>query len=273
MSVAKTGWGGSHTFRVGGEYMLDDLDAPFFGYGNPCNCVSTLNNGVPAQVQILLGTNVSRNELVTSAGYVDDTWRLNRRLTLSLGVRLDRYQPGLPEHRALPASTSRPSKPVLTFNNWGPRLGLSADLTGDGKTVLKLHYGRFWLYPAPTSPRPSIRILRAGRARIAGPTTPTATGDGTRGGGGAHRRPRAAARPPDSIPSMSNMRVEQATAYVEREVARDFAVRTGFVFNAKRDTYGTINVNRPLSAYSRASHGRRSGAGRACQARRTMVRR
>ena len=23
-----------------------------FGYGNPCNCVSTLNNGVPAQVQI-----------------------------------------------------------------------------------------------------------------------------------------------------------------------------------------------------------------------------
>ncbi len=26
---------------------------------------------------------------------------------------------------------------------------MSADLTGDGKTVLKLHYGKFWVYPAP----------------------------------------------------------------------------------------------------------------------------
>ena len=38
---------------------------------------------------------------------------------------------------------------MLTFNNWGPRAGLSADLTGDGKTVLKVHYGQFWVYPAP----------------------------------------------------------------------------------------------------------------------------
>ena len=36
---------------------------------------------------------------------------------------------------------------VITFNNWGPRLGMSGDLTGDGKTVVKLQYGNFWLYP------------------------------------------------------------------------------------------------------------------------------
>ena len=123
MSIAKAGWGGDHTFRVGGEYMLDHLDAPFFGYGNPCNCVSTLNNGVPSQVQIMLGTNVSRNELVTSSGYVDDTWRLNRRLTLSLGVRLDRYQAGLPEQQGPAGEHFTAMKPVLTFNNWGPRAG------------------------------------------------------------------------------------------------------------------------------------------------------
>ena len=55
MSFLKTGWGGSHTFRIGGEYMNDRLVAPNAGYGNPCNCVSTLNNGVPTQVQILFG--------------------------------------------------------------------------------------------------------------------------------------------------------------------------------------------------------------------------
>ena len=78
MSFLKTGWGGSHTFRIGGEYMNDRLVAPTDGYGNPCNCVSTLNNGVPTVVQILLGPNVSKNALTTAAGFVDDTWRLNR---------------------------------------------------------------------------------------------------------------------------------------------------------------------------------------------------
>ena len=96
VSFLKTGWGGSHTFRIGGEYMNDRLVAPTYGYGNPCNCVSTLNNGAPAQVQFLLGANVSKNDLTTAAGFVDDTWRLNSRLTLSLGLRFDRYQPVLP---------------------------------------------------------------------------------------------------------------------------------------------------------------------------------
>ncbi len=109
--------------------------------------MSTLNNGVPTRVQILLGANVSKNDLTTAAGFVDDTWRLTQRVTLSLGVRLDRYQPGLPEQEGPAGQKFAAIGPVLTFNNWGPRLGMSADLTGDGKTVLKLHYGKFWVYP------------------------------------------------------------------------------------------------------------------------------
>jgi hypothetical protein len=37
---------------------------------------------------------------------------------------------------------------------------------------------------------------------------------------------------------------------VEREVAPDFGVRTGFVWNGRRQLYGTVNVNRPVSAYN-----------------------
>ena len=129
--------------------MSDRVVTPIFGYGDPCNCVSTLNNGVPAQVQILSGANVSKNDLVTSAGFVDDTWRLNSRITLSLGMRLDRYQPILPAQEGPAGQTFAAIDPVLTFSNWGPRIGMSSGLTGDGKTVLKVHYGKFWLYPAP----------------------------------------------------------------------------------------------------------------------------
>ena len=123
VSFLKSGWVGSHTFRVGGEYMSDRVVAPIDGYGNACNCVSTLNNGVPTVVQILLGPNASKNDLTTAAGYVDDTWRLSQRVTLSLGVRLDRYQPGLPEQRDLPGRQFAAVAPVLTFSNWGPRIG------------------------------------------------------------------------------------------------------------------------------------------------------
>ncbi len=63
ISLMKSGWLGSHSFRIGGEYMSDRVDAPFYGYGNPCSCVSMLNNGVPAQVQIFLGANNSKTAL------------------------------------------------------------------------------------------------------------------------------------------------------------------------------------------------------------------
>ena len=43
----EAGWLGRHTLRIGGEYMSDRVDAPFYGYGNPCSCISTLNNGAP----------------------------------------------------------------------------------------------------------------------------------------------------------------------------------------------------------------------------------
>jgi hypothetical protein len=51
-------------------------------------------------------------------------------------------------------------------------------------------------------------------------------------------------------PAIENTQVHQTTMYLEREVASDFALRTGFVVNAKRQPYATINLNRPLSAYA-----------------------
>jgi hypothetical protein len=250
LSYTRIGWSGSHTLRFGGEYMVDQVDAPHLGYGNPCNCISTLNNGVPTQVQILLGTNVSSNDLVTTAAYVDDTWRLTRRLTLSLGMRLDRYQPGLPAQEGPAGQTFAAVEPVLTFNNWGPRVGASADLTGDGKTVLKLHYGKFWLYPganftAAFNPNPSgwsRTHLWTNDVNGNGYWDPGEEGPVVSVSGGST----STRLDPDIV----NTYVHQGTAYVEREVARDVAVRTGLVVNAKRKSYGTINVSRPLNAYS-----------------------
>ena len=250
VSFTKTGWGGSHTFRIGGEYMADRAVQPNSAYASQCNCVSTLNNGVPAQVQILSGLNVSESGLRTSAGYVDDTWRLHPRMTLSLGMRLDRYQPTLPEQQGPAGQRFAAIDPVLTFNNWGPRVGLSGDLTGDGKTVVKVHYGRFWVYPGPFfastfNPNPpgwSQTYLWTNDANGNGRWDSGEEGPlSSVAGGSASTRLDA---------GIANTYVHQTTAYVEREVAPDVGVRSGVVFNARRRPYGTINVNRPLSAYS-----------------------
>jgi hypothetical protein len=250
LSYLRTGWGGSHTLRVGGEYAIDHLIAPNDGYGHPCHCVSTLNNGMPAEAQILLGPNVSRNDLATQAGFVDDTWRLNNRLTISLGMRLDRYQPSLPKQEGPAGQMFAAIAPVLTFSNWGPRVGMSAALTGDGKTVLKLHYGRFWVYPGVNftsafNPNPSgwsQTYAWTGDANGNGRWDPGEEGRLTAVSGGSTST--------RLDPDISNIFVHQATAYLEREVAPDFGMRTGVVLNARRQPYGTINIARPLGAYS-----------------------
>src|SRR5262249_18199799 len=123
------------------------LIAPFDGYGNACNCISTLNNAVPTQVQIYQGTNVSRNDLTTDAGYVDDTWLINKRLTASVGIRLDRYKASLPDQTGPSGEVFGANDSFPTWYNWGPRAGLSYDLSGNGKTVVKAHFGLFFLYP------------------------------------------------------------------------------------------------------------------------------
>lgn len=250
ISFMSDGWSGSHTIKIGGEYMSDRVAAPFFGYQHACNCVSTFNNGVPVQAQVFLGPNVAKTGLRTASGFVDDTWRVHRALTLSLGVRLDRYQPILPEQQGPAGQRFAAIDPVLTFNNWGPRVGLSADLTGDGKTLLKAHYGRFWVYPAP--------VFVAGFNPNASGWSRTYLWNNDANGNGRWDAGEESAL--TSViggsastrldPQIDNAFVHQASAYFERELMANVGIRTGVVANLKRQVQGTSNANRPLNAYA-----------------------
>ena len=243
-------WAGSHTVKIGGEYMNDTVDAPFFGYQHACNCVSTFNNGTPAQAQVFLGSNVAKTALRTAAGFVDDTWRVHRALTLSLGLRLDRYQPILPEQEGPAGQPFAAVDPVITFNNLGPRAGVSADLTGDGKTLFKAHYGRFWIYPAPVFVA-AFNPNASGWSRTYRWTN-DANGNGRWDAGeeGVLTSVAGGSAATRLDPQIENAFVDQSSAYLEREVTADFGVRTGLVLNKKRQSQGTSNATRPLSAYS-----------------------
>jgi len=51
-------------------------------------------------------------------------------------------------------------------------------------------------------------------------------------------------------PEMRNTYVHQSSAYVERELARDVGLPTGVVLNARRQPFGTVDISKPISAYS-----------------------
>jgi hypothetical protein len=82
------------------------------------------------------GTNGSGSNL-NQGLFIQDKWQPTRRLTLNLGVRIEKEN--------LPTFNEFPS--AVDFN-WGdkiaPRLGFAYDLTGDGKTKIFASYGKFF---------------------------------------------------------------------------------------------------------------------------------
>ncbi len=82
--------------------------------------------------------------------YLQDDWKVTRRLTLNLGIRWDLYPPAFERHDRLAnydlqqgvmtlANQNGQSRSTLTTNrsNFSPRLGFAYQLTSDGKTVVR----------------------------------------------------------------------------------------------------------------------------------------
>jgi hypothetical protein len=83
------------------------------------------------------------------AGFIQDNWKATPRLTLELGVRYDYESLPAPQANLTTATGSFVPYAGLTNapsdkNNFGPRIGFSLDLFGDGNTVLRGGYGLYY---------------------------------------------------------------------------------------------------------------------------------
>jgi len=107
-----------------------------------------LRNGVPVSL-LEWATPISYREKVKyNLGlYAQDKWTV-KRVTLNVGVRSDFFNAYI-QPQSLPAGPFVPARNFLGVSdmpNWkdiSPRLGMSYDLFGNGKTAVKANLGRF----------------------------------------------------------------------------------------------------------------------------------
>ena len=81
--------------------------------------------------------------------FVDDSWRLNDRTTLNLGLRFDRHDAEYPAYPRLdpggvPTDEIIPGEPAFVWNNWSPRLGIAYNAGANYKTVIRGSVGIYY---------------------------------------------------------------------------------------------------------------------------------
>ncbi len=119
--------------NLNGTFTFGQSNAPF-DPNNPRTYPDRFSIRVP-------GASNSFNKSNYFATFVQDKWKLNNRLTLSLGLRYDLEIIPVPEIDN-PAFASPDDYPV-DRNNFQPRVGLAYDLE-QGTSVLRAGYGRFY---------------------------------------------------------------------------------------------------------------------------------
>jgi hypothetical protein len=138
------------TVNFGGIYNFGDLN---LGGGTPpLLAVQAYGAGLPQNFIQGVGNPHDKFSNTAIAGFIQDSWRITRNLTLNYGVR---YDVELTPTFAATTPLAQKAQDALgitqgiprDYNNFAPRIGLAWDPTGNGKTVIRSSFGLFYDHP------------------------------------------------------------------------------------------------------------------------------
>ena len=137
--------GAEHDFKFGVQYNQAGVSG-VYGYND--FIYTYLSNGQEYGYGNVRQTFSYAATIRNIGGFIDDTIRLGDRVTLNLGVRTDYSKAFSPPQDELdddgnPTGITFPRADHFTWKSVSPRLGLNWKVTGDGKTIVKTHWGRY----------------------------------------------------------------------------------------------------------------------------------
>jgi hypothetical protein len=259
---------GNHDVKVGLDYTWNaHADRSSDDRGAAGNYVLIFRNGVPFQFDAKSNPTNPHSPINYLGTYVQDSWTLARRLTLSLGLRYAHDDGFLPEQcrdtAPAPLELVFPAQcfPEIQFNVWNPitpRIHAAYDVTGDGRTVVKGGWGLYG-HLRGIDELQMANELSDSIATYAWHDTngnklfePGEVNFDRNGPDFVSRRVEVGQALSGAVvnPNEKEPMSHEAFVSLERQVASNLAVRVSGIYSRTTDTYRVQNNRRPYESYS-----------------------
>lgn len=166
-SWSSTLWGSRHDFKTGFNYIHEPILGGDFtsGTSGQFNLLRDDSSSPVTSIVVFGGFLGFETPIEQYGVYFQDDWSVSPRLTINAGLRYDYWEGFDLDQRTnsiwqVLSSVQKHTLPHLRgfenggggvlendTNNWGPRLGITYDMSGDGRQLLRGGVGRFYDFP------------------------------------------------------------------------------------------------------------------------------
>jgi hypothetical protein len=258
---------GSHNLKLGFEWLRDRVEFLSFQPGDiyyrdaswrvPSN--PSAADITTAEVDIWNTPNNAVNDAVQSSVFLNDTWAINSRLSVNMALRFDRYVLGWPDQNATPnrstffQPTIAAATNLLTMSAITPRFGFAWDVTGKGKTVAKVFFGKYAFNPSNTVVDRENPVGAATQRYAFVACSATVTTGCDLNGNKLVDSPAELGRLISTAGGAGSVKVDrnidqpyglELSTHLEHELLPSLSVRGSYVFKATRDEYAEVDTIR-----------------------------